>query len=94
MTIERGFAAVVARRLGAAALLTWLSASGWTAPPPEPPAGAQAAQQVVNPEGLRARLLRDEAPVRSLDPAIFTDLSPVSASDPALRLPPDQQEAE
>lgn len=61
-------------------------------PAPEPPATAQAAYQVEHPEGLRARLLRDEAsPVRSHDPAIFTELSPVTASDPAVRLPEDQQ---
>jgi hypothetical protein len=54
---------------------------------------AQAAHQVAGEEGLRARMLRDEpSPVRELDPAIFTPLSPVTASDPALRLPEDQQD--
>jgi hypothetical protein len=64
-------------------------------PPPEPPAPAQAAHQVVHPEGLRSRLGGDEvSSVRSLDPAIFTELSPVTASEPAVRLPEDQQEPE
>lgn len=63
-------------------------------PVPEPPPAAQAAQQVVDPQGLRARLLPDEiSPVRSLAPAIFTELSPVTTSDPAVRLPRDQREA-
>lgn len=61
--------------------------------PPEPPPAAQAAHQVVYPDGLRARLLRDEASsVRTLDPAIFTELSPVTAAEPAVRLPDDQRE--
>ncbi len=60
---------------------------------PEPPAPAQASYQVLQPEGLAARLLGERAsPVRELDPAIFTELSPVTASEPALRLPEDQQD--
>ncbi len=63
-------------------------------PAPEPPPAAQAAQQVADPQGLRARLLPNEiSPVRRLDPAIFTELSPVTTSDPAVRLPRDQREA-
>jgi hypothetical protein len=62
---------------------------------PEPPAEAQGAHQVVQPEGLRARLLGDEdSPVRRLDAAIFTELRPVTASEPAVQLPEDQREVE
>jgi hypothetical protein len=71
------------------------SASTYGAAAPEPPVEAQAAHQVVQPEGLRARLLGDEdSPVRNLDSAIFTELRPVTASEPAVQLPPDQREAD
>lgn len=64
-------------------------------PSSQPPLPAQAAHQVAEAEGLWSRLLRDEqSPVRRLDPAIFTELSPVTASDPAVRLPADQREAD
>lgn len=67
----------------------------WAAPAPEPSPEAQAAHQVTQPEGLRARLLGDEAsPVRRLDAAIFTELLPVTASEPAVRLPDDQRESQ
>lgn len=62
-------------------------------PVPEPPPEAQAAHQVTRADGLAARLLADQpSPVRSLDPAIFTELSPVTASEPPVRLPDDQTE--
>ena len=75
--------------------LTWsaalLAAVASADPPPPPPASAEAAHLVVQPEGLRGRLMRDEpSPVRGLDPAVFTEISPVTASDPAVRLPADQ----
>lgn len=64
-------------------------------PAPEPPLEVQAAHQVEQQSGLRPRLLGDApSAVRSLDPAIFTALSPVSASEPALRLPDDQQDVD
>lgn len=64
-------------------------------PPPEPPADAQAAHQVLQPEGLVARLLGDQpSPVRRYDPAIFTELLPVTAAEPPLRLPEDQRDAD
>lgn len=74
---------------------TWsaalLAAVASADPPPPPPATAEAAHLVVQPEGLRGRLLRDGlSPVRGLDPAVFTEISPVTASDPAVRLPADQ----
>lgn len=73
----------------AAALLAALPGHAAEAPAD----AAQAAHQVAGEEGLRARMLRDEpSPVRELDPAIFTALSPVTASDPALRLPEDQED--
>ncbi len=60
-------------------------------PPPAPAADAQAAQLIEQDQGLRARLMPDQpAPVRRLDPAIFTELLPVTAAEPALRLPADQ----
>ena len=62
-------------------------------PPPVASPESQAAHQAAWPEGLRARLSRDQpSAVRSLDPAIFTEISPVTASEPAVRLPPDQQD--
>lgn len=80
----------------AAGVLAWvLAAAAVAAEPPPPPAPAQAAHQVVAGGDLWSRLLPDEAsPVRRLDPAIFTELSPVTASDPAVRLPDDQREAD
>ena len=81
--------------MAAILVLTPFGIAPGAAEPPEPPTSAQAAHQVDNPEGLRSRLLRDEAsPVRSLDPAIFIELSPVTASDPAVRLPRDQEMVE
>ena len=82
----------LAAMLGAA-----VTAAGAEPPPapPLPPLPAQAAHQVAEDEGLWSRLLPDEpSPARRLDPAIFTDLLPVSASEPAVRLPEDQQEAD
>jgi hypothetical protein len=68
---------------------------GLAEPPPAPVPAAQAAHQVVWAEGLRGRLAVDEpSAVRNLDPAIFTEISPVTASEPALRLPRDQQDEE
>jgi hypothetical protein len=70
-----------------------LSAAAPAAESPQaPPATAQAGHQVTQPDGLHGRLLRDEpSPVRRLDPAVFTEISPVTASDPAVRLPEDQR---
>ena len=85
------------RTFAAGVILLGLSGSlpARAEPPPEAPMAAQAAHQVVYPEGLRSRLLRDEpSPVRSLDETIFTELSPVTASDPAVRLPDDQRMVE
>lgn len=62
---------------------------------PEPPVESQAAQRVGESERLVDRLLGERvSPVRSLDPAIFIELSPVTATEPAVRLPEDQQDAE
>jgi hypothetical protein len=78
------------------ALLT--PAGGRAEPPPLPPPAAQAAFQMApagQVEGLRARLLRQEpSPVRSLDPAIFVEISPLAATEPAIRLPDDQRDQE
>lgn len=61
--------------------------------PPEPPDDAQAAHQVVPGGGLRARLLgADGLPIRDLDTAIFLDVAPVTAAEPAVRLPDDQRD--
>ncbi|MFU8814079.1 MAG: hypothetical protein ACNA7W_01960 [Pseudomonadales bacterium] len=82
------------KQSGLVALLAlMLAPAGALAQPPLATPQSQAAHQVTWPEGLRARLLRDEpSAVRSLDPAIFTEISPVTASEPAVRLPPDQQD--
>jgi hypothetical protein len=46
-------------------------------------------------EGLRQRLLGDDGlAVRRLDPAIFLEVSPVTATEPAIRLPDDQRDAD
>lgn len=88
MRAERGRGRNV-RKLAVLAALFAAAASA--EPPPVPPPAAEATYQVAQPEGLRGRLLRDvPSPVRSLDPAVFTEISPVTASDPAVRLPPDQ----
>lgn len=89
-----GLPSVAARRTLLAILLTLLAGPApGSDTPPAPPGAAQAAQHVIQPASLRARLLRDEpSPVRGLDPAIFSELSPVTASDPALRLPEDQRD--
>ena len=76
-------------------MLMLLPLRGLAVPPPAPVPAAQAAHQVAWPEGLRVRLAVDEpSAVRNLDPAIFTGISPVTASEPALRLPRDQQDEE
>jgi hypothetical protein len=60
---------------------------------PEPPVEAQATYQVIQPQGLPSRLLIGQpSAVRSLDPAIFIELSPVTASEPAVRLLEDQRD--
>lgn len=88
MTIERAAALVVTSLALAASVAV-------ADPLPEPPLDAQAAHQVLLEAGLRQRLLGDDGlPVRRLDPAIFLDVSPVTATEPALRLPEDQREAE
>lgn len=50
---------------------------------PPPPDEMQAAHQVRGAAGERDW---------QLDPAVFTDLSPVTAAEPALRLPADQRD--
>jgi hypothetical protein len=81
------------RALLAALLLVPLTAPA--DPVPEPPLDAQAAHQVPQEAGLRQRLLGDDGlTVRLLDPAIFLEVSPVTATEPAVRLPDDQQDHE
>ena len=88
--------------LAALTLLLPAVAAGQSAP--QPPVEAQAAQRAAatatavfsraGQDGLHARLLRGvAASVRRLDPAVFIEISPVSASEPALLLPEDQREA-
>lgn len=80
--------------LAAGLLLALGGAAGRAAESP-PPVDAEAAQQVVEPARLVERLLGDRpSPVRTLDPAIFIELTPVTASDPAIRLPEDQRDSE
>lgn len=76
-----------------ATLLLALPGAAAAAPAPEPPDDAQAAHQVVSGGSLRERLLgADGLPVRDLDTAIFLDVAPVSAAEPAVRLPDDQRD--
>jgi hypothetical protein len=69
--------------------MTW---SAWAAEAPAVPAGgepalvppeAEAPYQVVQEGGQR---------VRWLDPAIFTEITPLTVPDVAVKLPADQQE--
>lgn len=77
---------------GVAVLIAWPALA---APPPAPADDAQAAHLVEQDQGLRARMMPDQpAPVRRLDAAIFTELLPVTAAEPALRLPADQVDLE
>ncbi len=83
----------LAAALTAGLLLVAVVSTGRAAEPP--PVDAEAAQQVAEPARLVERLLGDEpSPVRTLDPAIFIELTPVTASEPAVRLPEDQRETE
>lgn len=84
-----------ARRAWLLALAAVISAPAGAMEAPEPPVESQAAQRVGESERLVDRLLGERvSPVRSLDPAIFIELSPVTATEPAVRLPEDQQDAE
>ena len=79
--------------LAAGLLLGALALPAAAAEPP--PVDAEAAQQVAEPARLVERLLGDEpSPVRTLDPAIFIELTPVTASEPAVLLPEDQRDGE
>jgi hypothetical protein len=88
MTTDRGAWLLVPALLAAASVLC-------ADPLPPPPQDVQAAHQVVLEEGLRQRLLGDDGlAVRRLDPAIFLEVSPVTATEPAIRLPDDQRDAD
>lgn len=81
--------------MSVALALLGLPLTAAAAPAPEPPAEAQASYQVVQPQGLSSRMLADQpSAVRSLDPVIFIELSPVTTAEPAVRLPEDQQDEE
>lgn len=67
----------------AALLLALWPVGAVLADPPPPSPAAEAAHQVV----------REHAGSPVLDPAIFVEISPVTVSEPAIRLPPDQQES-
>ncbi len=66
--------------------LAWISASAVAAeaaaPPPPVPPEAEAAHQ---------DLLRGEDPEKSLDEAIFTEISPLTIPEIGIRLPEDQE---
>jgi hypothetical protein len=88
MTTDRGVWLLAPWLLAAAPVLC-------ADPLPPPPQDAQAAHQILLDEGLRQRLLGDDGlTVRRLDPAIFLEVSPVTATEPAIRLPNDQQDAD
>ncbi len=63
-------------------LLTLLALPAWSNVPP-PPAEMEAAHQVLYGAGVRDW---------QLDTAVFIDLSPVTATEPAVQLPEDQRE--
>jgi hypothetical protein len=63
-------------------LLAFYVLPAWSNLPP-PPAEMEAAHQVLYGAGLRDW---------RLDTAVFIDLSPVTATEPAVQLPEDQRE--
>jgi hypothetical protein len=68
---------------GRFAALLFLALPGPAVAQPPPPAEMQAAHQVQRDAGEREG---------RLDTAVFIDLSPVTAAEPAVRLPDDQRD--
>ncbi len=87
-----GRSAMAGRRL--LALLGLLAAAGGhAAEAPEAPE-APVPPPLVSPEAEAPHqvVVESEQRVRWLDPAVFTDISPLTQPDIGIRLPPDQQE--
>lgn len=73
------------------AALLWAAGAAADSPAPPPDVAQAAAQAAI--QGLVAELGRGQpSAVRQLDPAIFIELTPVTAAEPAVRLPEHQQE--
>lgn len=87
-----GRSATVASRAALALLL----ASGLVhaAEAPDAPSSSDLPAALVSPEIEAPYQVARERPrqIRTLDPAIFTDISPLTVPDVGIRLPPDQQE--
>ena len=78
--LPRAVARRVTRGLG---LLVCLALAAPAVGQPPPPAEMEAAHQVQRDTGERDW---------KLDPAVFIELSPVTAAEPAVRLPDDQRD--
>ena len=80
--MEHVFTGLCSMRTSLCLLLALFALPAWSNVPP-PPAEMEAAHQVLYGAGLRDW---------RLDTAVFIDLSPVTATEPAVQLPEDQRE--
>ena len=80
--MDHVFTGLWSMRTSLCVLLTLVALPAWSNVPP-PPAEMEAAHQVLYGAGLRDW---------RLDTAVFIDLSPVTATEPAVQLPEDQRE--
>ena len=82
MMMDLVFTGLCNMRTSLCMLLAFYVLPAWSNLPP-PPAEMEAAHQVLYGAGLRDW---------RLDTAVFIDLSPVTATEPAVQLPEDQRE--
>ncbi len=82
MMMDRVFTGLCNMRTSLFMVLALCALPAWSNVPP-PPAEMEAAHQVLYGAGLRDW---------RLDTAVFIDLSPVTATEPAVQLPEDQRE--
>ena len=81
-----------ARLLAVALILASAGASAQEAVPPPVTAGADAAMRPSTAaEASYQDLEAGEQPSATLDEAIFTEISPLSVPETAIKLPPDQE---
>ena len=81
---------VLFRALAIGALLVWVAADGYATEPP-PAADLPVSQDAEAAHQVQGDQVRFDW---RLDPAIFTDISPVNAPDIAVKLPADQRDDE
>jgi len=92
MTVRRysGLSAIAAE-FGAGLLLTLLALSSHAAEAPQ--GGSATSVEIISPEAEAPyQVSREGEQQRWLDPAVFTEISPLSVPDVAVKLPSDQQE--